>query len=90
MPRRALTSVPASPDPANHAQSPSLLTNLIELRRQWKWAAFCQFFFTFRPLFASNDITITVSTSPPSFESHKAPQFRAESCHDENRTSRMI
>lgn len=64
MPRRpfarALTTTSATP----HALSPALPTatfsdHLLQLRRQWKWAAFCQFFFTFAALFNMNDVTIT-------------------------------
>lgn len=33
--------------------------NLVTLRRNWKWAAFCQFFFTFSPLFNMDDVKIT-------------------------------
>lgn len=35
--------------------------NLSLLRRQWKWANFSQFFFTFSQLLATPDITLTVS-----------------------------
>ncbi|KAH7919365.1 hypothetical protein BV22DRAFT_1023125 [Leucogyrophana mollusca] len=33
--------------------------DVLELRRQWKWAAFSQFFFTFNSLFAMNTVTLT-------------------------------
>ncbi|KAJ3917883.1 hypothetical protein F5877DRAFT_43804 [Lentinula edodes] len=32
--------------------------NLVVLRKQWKWAAFSQFFFTFSPLFAMDDVSL--------------------------------
>ncbi|KAF4596441.1 hypothetical protein EYR38_007828 [Pleurotus pulmonarius] len=44
--------------------APSTLTtqtipdDLVVLRRQWKWAAFCQFFVTFAPLFAMDEVTV--------------------------------
>lgn len=44
------------------------LTSLALLRRNWKWAVFSQFYFTFAPLFAMNDVPISVSkrnASPP-------------------------
>ncbi|KAJ3905397.1 hypothetical protein F5879DRAFT_744584 [Lentinula edodes] len=36
----------------------SLPENLVVLRKQWKWAAFSQFFFTFSPLFAMDDVSL--------------------------------
>ncbi|KAF8838603.1 hypothetical protein BDN67DRAFT_933524 [Paxillus ammoniavirescens] len=33
-------------------------SNIHQLRQHWKWAAFCQFFFTFNALFAMNDVTL--------------------------------
>lgn len=68
MPRRsaAITQLAASSTP--HASSPalpavvvSLDPNVQELRRQWKWAAFSQFFFTFGSLFNMADVTANVS-----------------------------
>ncbi|KAF8622584.1 hypothetical protein AX15_006928 [Amanita polypyramis BW_CC] len=51
---------PAHSHPTSSLQpSPSSLENLGVLRTQWKWAAFCQFFFTFTPLFAMNNVSIT-------------------------------
>ncbi|KAH7912308.1 hypothetical protein BJ138DRAFT_1148631 [Hygrophoropsis aurantiaca] len=32
--------------------------DVLDLRRQWKWAAFSQFFFTFNSLFAMNDVNL--------------------------------
>ncbi|KAF9223586.1 hypothetical protein BS17DRAFT_780857 [Gyrodon lividus] len=65
MPRRTsnrtVTSSFATP------QAPSVVLQLLEtpydsnihqLRRHWKWAAFCQFFFTFNALLAMNDVTL--------------------------------
>jgi hypothetical protein len=67
MPRRpfarALTTTSATP----HASSPALPTStpfsnhVLRLRRQWKWAAFSQFFCTFAALFNMSDVTIAVS-----------------------------
>lgn len=68
MARRTLT--PATPAPtgppavlphdlAKLAQSdPVWAANLQLLRRQWKWAAFSQFFYTFASLLAMNDVTL--------------------------------
>ncbi|KDR79058.1 hypothetical protein GALMADRAFT_244816 [Galerina marginata CBS 339.88] len=63
MPRRSKTrasnphtSVTTSPPPPQHD---SQSENLVLLRRQWRWAAFSQFFYTFSPLFAMGDITIS-------------------------------
>ncbi|KZS99930.1 uncharacterized protein LAESUDRAFT_667344 [Laetiporus sulphureus 93-53] len=68
MPRRTLT--PATPvpapalvalpkDPAQLALSdPEWAANLTLLRRQWKWAAFSQFFYTFAQLLAMPDVTL--------------------------------
>ncbi|TFK47754.1 hypothetical protein OE88DRAFT_1738283 [Heliocybe sulcata] len=46
-PHATQTPVPSSSDP-----------DLALLRRQWKWAAFSQFFYTFSKLFAMEDVTI--------------------------------
>ncbi|KZT19238.1 hypothetical protein NEOLEDRAFT_1183554 [Neolentinus lepideus HHB14362 ss-1] len=46
-PHAAQTPVPSSSNP-----------DLALLRRQWKWAAFSQFFYTFFKLFAMDDVTI--------------------------------
>ncbi|KAH7884569.1 hypothetical protein F5I97DRAFT_1929415 [Phlebopus sp. FC_14] len=63
MPRRtstrAITSAtPQAPYTAVEASPTSLDPNVLLLRRQWKWAAFSQFFFTFNGLFAMNDVTL--------------------------------
>ncbi|KAH9838790.1 uncharacterized protein C8Q71DRAFT_833159 [Rhodofomes roseus] len=68
MPRRTLTpATPAPPplpavlpkDPAQlELSDPEWAANLRLLRRHWKWAAFSQFFYTFAPLFAMNDVTL--------------------------------
>lgn len=67
MPRRVLAS--ATPgrtsSHVSFADVPSTdttsLDNLAALRRQWKWAAFSQFFYTFAPLLAAPDVTLPVS-----------------------------
>ncbi|CCM04690.1 uncharacterized protein FIBRA_06876 [Fibroporia radiculosa] len=68
MPRR--TSTPATPAPTGPsvvlphdlvelAQSnPTWAANIQELRRQWKWAAFSQFFYTFAPLLVAADVSL--------------------------------
>ncbi|KAG6333333.1 hypothetical protein ID866_5766, partial [Astraeus odoratus] len=65
MPRRTSNRV-ITPSSTTY-QSPSALTqplaspldpNIFHLRRQWKWAAFSQFFFTFNALFAMNEVTL--------------------------------
>ncbi|EMD33317.1 hypothetical protein CERSUDRAFT_117938 [Gelatoporia subvermispora B] len=68
MPRRTLTPatpVPTAPpttlpkDLAVLAQTdPIWADNLQILRRQWKWAAFSQFFYTFAHLLAMHDVTL--------------------------------
>ncbi|TFY83027.1 hypothetical protein EWM64_g983 [Hericium alpestre] len=50
-PLRDLSALPTSDDPF-HAE-------VALLRRQWKWAAFSQFFYTFAPLLAMPDVTLT-------------------------------
>lgn len=67
MPRRnAARNITAS-SATPHTPSPSLApqnfppSTVLELRRQWKWAAFSQFFFTFAPLFNMDDVSIVVS-----------------------------
>ncbi|GJE85675.1 hypothetical protein PsYK624_017540 [Phanerochaete sordida] len=65
MPRRVLAS--ATPGRASSNVSfldpPSAddtyLDNLSTLRKQWKWAAFSQFFYTFAPLLAAPDVALT-------------------------------
>ncbi|KAF8638187.1 hypothetical protein AX17_002384 [Amanita inopinata Kibby_2008] len=47
--QRQLTPIPTPP---------TFSENLAILRTQWKWAAFSQFFFTFSPLFAMNDVSL--------------------------------
>lgn len=71
MPRRTLTPATPTPsatvlsvprDPSVLAQTdPAWAANLQLLRRQWKWAAFSQFFYTFAPLLAMDDVTLAVS-----------------------------
>lgn len=72
MPRRTLTPatpVPPPPPPVLpkdpvqlDLSDPLWAANLRLLRQQWKWAAFNQFFYTFAPLFAMNDVTLVVSS----------------------------
>ena len=50
---------PPTPPPGEDAY----LANLTLLRRNWKWAVFSQFYFTFAQLFAMEDVPISVSTS---------------------------
>ncbi|TFY54256.1 hypothetical protein EVG20_g9778, partial [Dentipellis fragilis] len=50
-PARDLSDLPPSDDPF-HA-------DVALLRRQWKWAAFSQFFYTFATLLAMDDVTLT-------------------------------
>lgn len=65
MPRRTSNRViyPSSTTyqpPAVPSQPPasSLDPNISQLRRQWQWAAFSQFFFTFNALFAMTDVAL--------------------------------
>lgn len=66
--RLASTSTSSTPTPATvPTRIPTLarpasadLPQLQELRRQWKWAAFSQFFYTFAPVFAMEDVSLTV------------------------------
>jgi len=58
MPRRTNLAVAIQDLPTSQQDSPA--ENLAILRTQWRWAAFSQFFFTFFPLFALNDVTVAV------------------------------
>ncbi|KAJ3734153.1 hypothetical protein DFJ43DRAFT_1130808 [Lentinula guzmanii] len=63
MPRRAssryTTAKPAPEQYTSSATFPEFLSeDLVILRKQWKWAAFSQFFFTFSPLFAMDDVSL--------------------------------
>lgn len=40
--------------------NPPLAPEVAILRRQWKWAAFSQFFITFAPIFQLPEVSITV------------------------------
>jgi hypothetical protein len=72
MPRRTsarnASANPVAPAPVLATLKPdggpldTLQANLTLLRRQWKWAAFHQFFYTFEHLFAMPEISITVRT----------------------------
>ena len=66
MPRRAAASAtPATPTPladSTHSQQldDPFAPQVSLLRRQWKWAAFSQFFYTFATLFAMPDVSLSV------------------------------
>lgn len=69
---RLLTSSSSTPTPTTSralqptAQPASTAPpQLLELRRQWKWAALSQFLLTFAPLIALEDITIVVRVDQP-------------------------
>lgn len=47
-----------SPAPPSEPPISPLDPNVSQLRRQWKWAAFSQFFFTFNALFAMSDVAL--------------------------------
>ncbi|KAI0249853.1 hypothetical protein BJV78DRAFT_632094 [Lactifluus subvellereus] len=65
MPRRAAalaTPAPSTPlTDGTHNQQPDhpFVAEVSLLRRQWKWAAFSQFFYTFSNLFAMPDVSLT-------------------------------
>ena len=72
MPRRApalatpSTSTPLTDLSHNPQLDDPFATETSLLRRQWKWAAFSQFFYTFAALFAMPDVSLTVChLSPP-------------------------
>lgn len=74
MPRRAaprpaefLDPDPLQLDPTSSSSDRSV-QNLAQLRTNWKWAAFSQFFYTFSHLFAMEDVSLSVS---PSFSRHE-------------------
>lgn len=78
MPRRTSTrTVTSSATPQASAVPQQLETpydaNIHQLRRHWKWAAFSQFFFTFSPMLAMADVTLTVSSHfiPGTRHSHR-------------------
>ncbi|KAH9481522.1 hypothetical protein JR316_0006049 [Psilocybe cubensis] len=63
MPRRSQTrasnlhtAITTSSPPPLHD---SISENLTLLRKQWRWAAFSQFYYTFAQLFNTNDVTIS-------------------------------
>jgi hypothetical protein len=66
MPRRAAASAaPATPTPltdSSHTQQldDPFAPQVSLLRRQWKWAAFSQFFYTFATLFALPSVSLSV------------------------------
>ncbi|KAF8348992.1 hypothetical protein F5887DRAFT_545100 [Amanita rubescens] len=62
MPRHSTAALAAQPLSQHIIPPPSPASaseNLALLRTQWKWAAFCQFFSTFAPLFPMNDVSIS-------------------------------
>ncbi|KAH8994805.1 hypothetical protein EDB92DRAFT_1972371 [Lactarius akahatsu] len=65
MPRRAAASAtPTTPTPLtdsthNQQLDDPFAPQVSLLRRQWKWAAFSQFFYTFATLFALHDVSLT-------------------------------
>ena len=71
MPRRApALATPASSTPLtdishNQQLDDPFATEISLLRRQWKWAAFSQFFYTFAALFAMPDVSLTVCVRFP-------------------------
>lgn len=77
MPRRSSARTLYSDVATLHASSPALAptalpsSDLLELRRQWKWAAFSQFFFTFAALFNMSDVSIVVSVHLNHTKRHK-------------------
>ena len=66
MPRRApalatpSTSTPLTDLSHNPQLDDPFATETSLLTRQWKWAAFSQFFYTFAALFAMPDVSLTV------------------------------
>jgi hypothetical protein len=66
MPRRAAalatpaTSTPLTDGTHNQQQDDPFVAQVSLLRRQWKWAVFSQFFYTFANLFAVTDLSLTV------------------------------
>lgn len=66
MPRRSTRQVAAvatvqEPEPTSASMLEGPDANLFNLRRNWKWAAFTQFFYIFYDLFAISDISVAVS-----------------------------
>ncbi|KIK62360.1 hypothetical protein GYMLUDRAFT_495420 [Collybiopsis luxurians FD-317 M1] len=65
MPRRASARTAAQNAASSQSEPSSIFAppqslpeNLVVLRKQWKWAAFSQFFFTFSPMLSMDDITL--------------------------------
>lgn len=75
MPRRApalatpATSTPLTDISHNPQLDDPFATEISLLRRQWKWAAFSQFFYTFATLFAMPDVSLTVCRRFPPLQS---------------------
>ena len=72
MPRRAAalatpaTSTPLTDGTLIQQSDDPFASQVSLLRRQWKWAVFSQFFYTFTALFAMPDVTLTVRHFFPS------------------------
>src|SRR6266446_3384824 len=66
MPRRAAalatpaTSTPLTDGTLIQQSDDPFASQVSLLRRQWKWAAFSQFFYTFATLFAMPEVSLTV------------------------------
>lgn len=85
MPRRSSTrfqlqpqqSSPPPPPQSINGDNPSTGDDpMLQLRTQWKWAAFSQFFFTFNHLFAMNDVSLNVCRISTCFSSNMHPDTR--------------
>jgi hypothetical protein len=80
MPRRAAArATPASSTPltdGTHIPQPDdpFASQVSLLRRQWKWAAFSQFFYTFAALFAMQDLSLTVRRLSPPLSNRVPPR----------------
>ncbi|KAF4614064.1 hypothetical protein D9613_007673 [Agrocybe pediades] len=77
MPRRSarasnlpLTATATQPVPQPVQQLDPHQENLLLLRRDWKWAAFSQFFYTFPQVFSLDDVTIADIERDLAYETH--------------------
>jgi hypothetical protein len=80
MPRRAAArATPPSSTPltdgTHNPQSDHPFATQALLRRQWKWAVFSQFFYTFATLFAMSDGSLSVRHLFPSLPSRPLPRL---------------
>ena len=69
MPRRPAPPASSTPltDGTHNPQSDDpFVTQVTLLRRQWKWAVFSQFFYTFATLFAMPDVSLSARHLFPS------------------------